>query len=354
VDISEALEAAMEAVEVPVPEEAEEQSQEVLEVPPVEAPAEEPAAEEPAAEVAEEEPEEAPLPPGVVVVPAVEGELATQFTISDEEGEIEVPNLMIEYKANGQVRKDRLDQVVKLAQWGVYNEEREQKTKQVEQEAVTYRQTAEELEALIAERENQIERLLQDDDFLYTVREAYERENSPDKRAERAERQFEEYKVQQEMQQITQKGEQFWTSEIEPALDMIVKALPTVSFDELAERFTYAMQAHMDRAPNGQPYIPMSRYDQVRKYMVEDLAIWAQIQHARRAEPTTKQPAKPSVASDQLTKARIEAQKAKRQVGQATRPVGKAGQVNAAPKQSKPSTIDEALESAMANVLSAI
>jgi len=349
VDISEALEAAMEAVEVPVPEEAEEQSEEVVEVPPAPAPAE--GQEEALAEEVVEEAEEAPLPPGVVVVPAVEGELATQFTIMDEEGEIEVPNLMIEYKANGQVRKDRLDQVVKLAQWGVYNEEREQKTKQVEQEAVTYRQAAEELETLIAEREKQIERLLQDDDFLYTVREAYERENSPEKRAERAERQFEDYKVQQEMEQITQVGEQFWTSEVEPALDMIAKALPTLTFDELAERFTYAMQAHMDRAPNGQPYIPMSRYDQVRKYMVEDLAVWAQIQHARRAEPTTKQTSK---ASDQLQKARIEAQKAKRQVGQATKPVGKAGQMSAAPKQSKPSTIDEALESAMANVLSAI
>jgi hypothetical protein len=349
VDISEALEAAMEAVEVPVPAEAEEQSEEVVEVPPVEAPVDE--QEEAPAEEVVDEPEEAPLPPGVVVVPPVEGELATQFTIMDEEGEIEVPNLMIEYKANGQIRKDRLDQVVKLAQWGVYNEEREQKTKQVEQEAVTYRQAAEELETLIAEREKQIERLLQDDDFLYTVREAYERENSPDKRAERAERQFEEYKVQQEMQQITQSGEQFWKSEVEPAFDLIVKALPAVTFDELAERFTYAMQAHMERAPNGQPYIPVSRYEQVRKYLVDDLAIWAQIQNARRAEPTTKQTSK---ASDDLKKARIEAQKAKRQVGQATKPVGKAGQMSAAPKQSKPSTIDEALESAMANVLSAI
>lgn len=352
-DISEALEAAMDAVEIPAPEEAEEQSEEVVEEPVAEAPAEAPAEAEATEEVAEVEAEETPLPPGVVVVPSVEGDLATQFTIMDDEGEIEVPNLMIEYKANGQIRKDRLDQVVKLAQWGVYNEEREQKTKQVEQEAVTYRQAAEELEALIAERESQIERLLQDDDFLYTVREAYERENSPEKRAERAERQFEDFKVQKEMEQITQVGEQFWEGEIQPALDMIIKALPTLTFDELAERFTYAMQAHMEMAPNGQPYIPMSRYDQVRKYMVEDLAVWAQIQHARRAEPTTKQ-AKPGKASDDLTKARIEAQKAKRQVGQATRPVGKVGAVNKAPKQSKPETLDDALESAMSNVLSAI
>jgi hypothetical protein len=203
----------------------------------------------------------------------------------------------------------------------------------------------------VSEREKQIERLLQDDDFLYTVREAYERENSPEKRAERAERQFEDYKVQQEMEQITQSGEQFWTSEVEPAFDLIVKALPAVNFDELAERFTYAMQAHMERAPNGQPYIPVSRYEQVRKYLIDDLAVWAQIQNARRAEPTTKQASK---ASDDLKKARIEAQKAKRQVGQATRPVGKAGSVSGAPKKSKPVTLDDALESAMSDVLSAI
>jgi len=350
VDISEALESAMEAVEVHVPVESEEAAQEaILEVPPA-LEASQSVEEEQAVEP--EAKEEPVLPEGLVAVSSL-AEPITNFSVMDEAGEIEIPNLMIEYKANGQVRKDRLDQVVKLAQWGVYNQDRDLKTKQIEQESQTYLQAVQEFEALVAERESQIERLLQDDDFLYTVREAYERENSPEKRAERAERNFEDFKVQKEMESISSTGETFWKSELEPALDMIAKALPSVTFDELAERFTYAMQAHMERAPNGQPYIPMSRYEQVRKYLVDDLAIWAQIQNARRTQPTTKTQAKPAKASDELSRARIQAQKAKRQVGQATRPVGRVGQITTAPQQKKPSTLDEALESAMSNVLSA-
>ena len=88
---------------------------------------------------AETEPSEADavtLPEGFVVVePVVEG-LVTDFTLKDADGdELEIPALIVEYKANGKVRTDRLDQVVKLAQFGVYNQEREQRVQVVEQEA---------------------------------------------------------------------------------------------------------------------------------------------------------------------------------------------------------------------------
>jgi len=352
IDINEAMNAAMEAA-LPEPVEPTEvvEEQEVTETPAVaEAATAEPVVEEP--EVAEPEPEEPKLPEGVVVVPAVEGELATQFKIMDEEGEVEVPNLMIEYKANGQVRKDRLDQVVKLAQWGVYNEAREQKAKQVEQEVVEVRTQAQELEQVLIEREKQIERLLQDDEFLYSVREAYERENSPERRAERTQQEFESYKISQEMRGINEAGEQFFKKEVTPALGMIAQALPNVTSEELEERLFYAMQAHVEIAPNGQPYIPASRHDEVRKYLVEDLAVWAQIQNARRLQPTTGKQVAP--ASAELSKARIEAQKAKRLVGQQTKPVGKPGSMGEAPRQRKPETLDDALDAAMSSVLSAI
>jgi hypothetical protein len=356
VDISEAMSAAMDAVDYhapaqPVEEpEVEEQVAPAIVAPEGEAVVEAESVEGDEVEDAVEDPPEPTLPAGVVVAPVIEGDLATQFKIMDKEGEIEVPDLLIEYKANGQVRKDRLDQVVKLAQWGVYNEEREQKSKQVEQEYTQAKQAIEEYEQLIAEREQQMERLLQDDDFLFTVREAYERENSPERRAERAESDLQSFRVQKEMEAISEKGAVFLEQEVQPALGMILKALPSVTSEELEERFYYAMQAHMEKAPNGQPYIPMSRYDAVRRYLIEDLAVWAQIQNARRAQPTTEKKA----ASDDLTKARIEAQRAKRQLGTATRPVGRTAGSGAPAKQSKPATVDDALESAMSTVLSAI
>jgi hypothetical protein len=289
-------------------------------------------------------PENADLPDGYVAVPTVTEGLAAEFTLKDAEGEVEVPDLIVEYKANGKVRQDRLDQVVKLAQWGVYNQEREEKVKAMEQAAVERDQLAQ----LVAEREAQMEKLLTDPDFLYSVQQAYEEENSPEQRAARAEAQVQNVYLQQQMQGISQQGEQFYVAEVAPALDMITKALPTVSEQELMSRMEMAMQAHAEMAPNGVPYVPPSRYDAIRQYIVEDLAMWAQAVHARRATPAT-----PSKAERELERARVQAQKAKRVVGQTTRPVGQPGREGPA-KAAKPSNIDDAVSSALNSVLSSI
>jgi hypothetical protein len=294
------------------------------------------------------------LPEGYVAVPVVTDGLATEFTLKDAEGEVEIPDLVVEYKANGKVRQDRLDQVVKLAQWGVYNAEREQQIKQVEQTALITQQELEQYVSVLEEREKQIERLLVDEDFLYAVREAYDAENSPERRAERAMQETENLRVQYQMADIERSGAQFYESEVSPAIDMIVAALPTIAQDELLERFTYAMQAHVERAPNGQAYIPASRYDAVRKYIVDDLASWAQFQHSRRAQPVAPSPVQ-AKESKELERARVDAQKAKRVVGQATKPVGRAGGTGTEkPRASRIASVDDAVSSALDEVLSAI
>jgi hypothetical protein len=294
------------------------------------------------------------LPEGYVAVPVVKDALATEFTLKDAEGEVEIPDLVVEYKANGKVRQDRLDQVVKLAQWGVYNAEREQQIKQVEQQAQLTQQELEQYATVLQEREAQIERLLTDEDFLYAVREAYEVENSPEKRAERAMRETENLRVQYQMADIERSGAQFYESEVSPAIDMIVTALPTIAPDELLERFTYAMQAHVEVAPNGQPYIPASRYDAVRKYIVDDLASWAQFQHSRRAQPVAPSPVQ-AKESKELERARVDAQKAKRVVGQATKPIGRSGGTSTEkPRASRIASVDDAVSSALDEVLSSI
>ncbi len=292
------------------------------------------------------------MPEGYVAVPVVTDKLATDFTLSDAEGEVEIPALMVEYKANGKVRKDRLDQVVKLAQFGVYNEEREQKVRQVEQQTVQLQQERDELARLIDEREAQLERILSDEDFFLTVRDAYAAENSPEKRAERAEREVQQIKMQSQLADISRQGQVFYEGEVRPALDLIAQALPTVSPAELEERMAYAMQLHAQVGPNGQPYLPASQFDAARQYIVNDLAMWAQMMHARRSEPATSPQLEQAQAA--VAKAQVEAQKAKRAVGQATKPVGRASSAPAKPKVTKPATIDDAVDSAMSEILSSL
>ena len=293
------------------------------------------------------------LPGGYVAVPTVTEGLATEFTLRDAEREVEVPDLIVEYKANGKVRQDRLDKVVKLAQFGVYNEEREQKLQQTEREAVSLKSEREELAQLIEEREAQLERLLTDEDYFLAVREAYSQENSPERRAQRAEQQVKDLRVQTEMQRITEAGQQFYTGEVQPAIQLIAEALPSVSPQELEERMAYAMQLHAAVAPNGQTYLPASQFDAARQYIVQDLAVWAQMQHARRSESAPSSQVKEAQAA--VAKAQVEAQKAKRAVGQATKPVGRAASnTPAKPKAAKPATVDDALDSAMSEILASI
>jgi hypothetical protein len=338
--LTDAAAAAMATTEVApvdeVPQEVAEPQDEVTEVAPeVETPDAEPEAEEPAADPA--------LPEGYVAVPVVEDKLATEFVLRDAEGEVEIPALMVEYKANGKVRKDRLDQVVKLAQFGVYNESREQQYKHVESRA-------QELEQTLLEREAQMERLLKDDDFFLSLREAYERENSPERRAERAEQRVQDVQIATQLQAIQTEGERFYSSEVRPAVELIASALPSVTTEELEDRIAYAMQLHAKAAPNGQTYLPTSEYAALRQYIIEDLSVWAQMTHARRSPPATSPKLEQAQAA--AAKAQVEAQKAKRVVGQATKPVGRASSTPAKPKAAKPATVDDALDSAMSEILS--
>jgi len=305
-----------------------------------------------AEETTEESTDDTALPEGYVAVPVVDDKLATEFVLKDAEGEVEIPALIVEYKANGKVRQDRLDQVVKLAQFGVYNEAREQQIKQVEQEARSLQQEREELAKVLDEREAQLERILSDEDFFLTVRDAYLAENSPERRAERAEREIENIKIQSQVAEISRQGQAFYESEVKPAIDLIANALPSVTPAELEERMAYAMQLHAQVGPNGQPYLPASQFEAARQYILNDLALWAQMMHARRSEPATSPALEQAQAA--TAKAQIAAQKAKRAVGQATRPVGRASSAPAKPKAAKPATVDDALDSAMSEILASI
>jgi len=359
-DISTALSEAAEAAITAIPKDASPPAPE----PEADAPEAEDTTEAATEETAEETTEDAQeadsetendspaMPDGYVAVPVVEDQLATEFVLRDAEGEVEIPALIVEYKANGKVRKDRLDQVVKLAQFGVYNEAREQQFKQTEQQAMALQQEREEYAKLLDEREAQLERLLQDEDFFLSVRDAYQAENSPEKRAERAEREVERVRTEAQLARIQEVGSQFYEGEVRPALELIAQTLPSVTPEELEERMAYAMQLHAQVGPNGQPYLPASQFDAARQYIVNDLAVWAQMTHARRSEVAT--PPQVVEAQQAAVKAQVEAQKAKRALGKATQPVGRAATAPSKPKATKPKTLDDALDSAMSEIMASI
>jgi hypothetical protein len=290
--------------------------------------------------------EPAAIPDGYSAPDVITEGLVTEFAVRDAEGEIEIPNIMIEYKANGKVRQDRLDQVVKLAQWGVYNEQKF--AAQVEQ----YTETIEQTETRLAEREAQLERLLTDDEFYDNVREAYAQEASPERRAERAEEDARSARDEVKWYPIQQMGEKFHAEEIVPAMQMIAKSLHTVSEAELEQRIERTLRQYAVAGPGGRLIVPPAAYDELRQYIVEDLAPWAQATHAKRTlaqAPAT--PPKMAVRDPQ----KVASQQAKRQVGQVLRPVGGTTKpAPSAPKKTTFTTVDEAMEAAMADIQSGL
>jgi len=288
-----------------------------------------------------------------VDVPTIEDDLATQFSVLDSEGEIEIPAIKVRYRAGGKDREDRLDQVVKMAQLGVYNHEKQQRYEQLEEQLPAYKKQAEDALSVLQTREKQIERLLQDEQYLAAVRQRYEQANSPEQVAQRAQTELERERARFQMERVREKGTQFFTSEVKPALETINNALPSVTVDELSERMAKGLRMHTRTGPDGQPYIPPESYDEVRSYILEDLSYWAQVQHQKRNNSSPQSKGQED-AQRKLEQARVQAQKAKRAVGKKTRPVGKPTPERGRKKAREIKNVDDATSAALEEVLSAM
>lgn len=289
--------------------------------------------------------DEAGQPPASLTVPTlVADDLKAEFSVYDPEGkQVEgIPNVVIEYKANGKVRKDRLDQVVRLAQFGAYNHKREQDfVARQEQIEATANEVIERLEV----RESQLRHLLENEDAYEQVRQRYMEENAPEKRAARAEREAREARVEAQRTVASAEGAQFYEQTILPVLDSILDAAPEVEAEELMAQFQSALRPIMK---NG--VVPKSMYGAVENYVETELREWATERNARRTTRATQDSAK---AKAEAERAKVEAAKAKRAQASASAPVRTpAGGKAAAPRNPVTTTVHDAASSALDEVLS--
>lgn len=287
----------------------------------------------------------APLPEGMVAVPTITDKLVTEFVVKDNEGEeVEPPALMIEYKANGKVRKDRLDQVVKLAQFGVYNQEREQALLSKQDEMAS---EVESITEQLSVREDQLRRLLEDEEAYLKVRERYLQENAPEKRVERAESEVKELKTRQAVERQQAQAERFYTASVVPALERIATDYPEVEMDEVTAQFSAALVPVMRDG-----VVPPDLYPQVEQYIETVLREWAEQKHTARVERYKGEKAK---AEKEAEAAKVAAAKAKRSAATAVRPAVRSG--TSATKTTKPKasmSVEDAEEDALSSVLASL
>ena len=125
--------------------------------------------------------EEVILPEGMVKVPTIAGE-NLPFKVHDAEGELEVPALKIQYTANGKERMDDIPQLVKMAQWGAYNQEKEARFQQATTQSAAVVQENTRLQQTIDQQNAEREWLLSKDENYLAAREKYEAMNTPEAR----------------------------------------------------------------------------------------------------------------------------------------------------------------------------
>lgn len=289
---------------------------------------------------ASEPAEEVALPEGYVAVPTLADQLATEFSLYDTDGAIEVPALEIEYKANGKVRRDRLDQVVKMAQMGVYNHEREvAREKELEQKFLDVAQE-------VSSREEQLIRLLEDEDLYLAARDKYLQMNTPEAKAQQLAEENQRLRNERSQGEVQAQAQRFYQNEILPSLQTIAQALPEVSEDELAAYLTAAATPFVE---NGM--VHPRHYNALREYILNELTPWAQATHKKRSEKIRSATAE---VSKKAEAAQISAQKAKRQVSKVTKPAPRGVSGSAKSGKSASENIDDAVADALDNVLSGI
>ena len=302
----------------------------------------------PADATAETDPAPVVLPEGMVAVPTIARELATTFTVADAEGAIEPPDLTIEFTANGKNRREPLDKVVKLAQWGVYNHEKQQQAEAALAEAQQLRTQMAQYDAAVRQLQAERQHLLSNDDAYLNARALYEQQNTPEARLQQERQQVKMERAQMDFQQAQHAGTAFLDTKVEPALELIASALPSVSKEELAARVLLVANPFTVQTPFGAIIHP-DAHARIAEAIRDEVVPWAQqvhdARHAQQNERLTE-------TEKRTASLQVEAQRAKNLAAKSIKPTGNAGTVG---KSKRPiRNVDDAMNDVLASALESV
>lgn len=268
---------------------------------------------------------EAPAATDQVEVPKAERQLMTEFKVLDQEGELEIPEIEIEFKAKGEVRKLPLDHVVRLAQFGFANEEREQQVIAAKRFVSEAQQKEVEFQKLVQQYEGYYDKIFNDPAFYEEARLAYLNQNSPEARAQRAEQQLQQISVARQNEQEKKVIAGFVEQTVMPAMSRLLSENPLVNENELIGRYT-ALTAPL--LVNGR--VPLTRLREVAHLVQSDLSTWAQQTQYERtlAKQTSERQA--AKATQQVAAAKRQAARVFAQPGTVAQPTSKPTKFNSA------------------------
>lgn len=259
------------------------------------------------------EPKGPPAPPPI-----------TKFALKDGQGVLDEAeasqNLRLDFKANGKDYADiPLDKVVKWAQMGVYNEEREQQVAAARQFVTEAQEQISEKDTQLAEYDQYTRRLLADPRYFAEAQKVYIAENSPEARARRAETELQSIQAQSATSAEDQAIASFVASDLTPSVVSLTQKNPEVRYEEIIGRFTMLTAPLLVRGR-----IPTQYLSEVRRLVEHELTPWVEEQNSDRSRTKTTQ-------IKQVESAQTKTALAKRQIARRVAPPSAS-----APSQPKP------------------
>lgn len=274
-------------------------------------------------------------PEAPVEIPTLSRAPETPFAVADAEGEVEIPDLFFSFKANGKdYERVPVDKLVRFAQMGIYNADKEAKYRDVDLTVGTLERRASMAESRVQELEKFYERLLSDPSYYDQASELYQQQNTPEQRIARSEAQMQAMQAQfelereelrraarQEAQQselqsrYTQERESaqlqtFVKTELAPSLERLMQSNPLLTEQEVLGQYTLLTAPLM---VGGR--IPPSRLSEVKALVDHELTNWVVGVSADRQFAKTQ-------ADKRVQAAKAAATQAKRQVARAAAPTG--------------------------------
>jgi hypothetical protein len=237
----------------------------------------------------------------------------TEFVVYDEQGELLPPDIHFKFKANGAERDLRIDQVVRMAQMGFTNEEREKQVASAKKFVSEAEQELEQYKSLIAQYDEKVARLLEDPDIYEESRIEWNRRNAPEARAARAEQEAAQLREEKVVRAQNEFVGNFVQNVLVPTTTQLLRDNPTVSEEELVGRYT---QITAPLLVNGR--VPINRLPEVERLVRTDLAEWVQAKNIERSQ------ARQAETRESAKKTKVNAE-AKRAASRVLAPAGKVG-----------------------------
>lgn len=305
------------------------------------------------------------IPEGFVKSAVLPPEKVQGFKVRDADGDIEAPDLTfdVNFRSIGADGRERVEvraldtaQLVSYARMGVYNHEKEQRATEVQQQNHTLSNRVSQVEQYARQRDETIEKLLSDPDYLLSQLKQYEVDNTPENRVAREREQLRQERERSQYENVAQLGMQFVEGSLQPAIELITKACPSIDPDEVAAKLLLIVEPYKVRTPFGTTIHP-NAYDRIRHAISGDVVRWAEQVHEHRSSRTAPKPSEktPDPVKDAKPDKQLQErnQKLRRVATGALKPAG-ANQPQGKP-QSSPIRSNRDLEDAVVgNALSAV